>query len=153
MRKFAKMAGFDLAKSKPVTARSAPEIATLTAGGQIKLGVLIMSAGIPAVHAGIVRPLALTAPKRASMLPDVPTTEEVGYPLVVSSFSGISGPPKLPDAVVTKWDSALKTMVADPGVIAQLTKIGSVPFYMNSQDFREHVRLEAKEVDELWGVT
>lgn len=153
MRKLCKIAGVDIGKTKPITARSSPEIATLTAGSQIKLGLLIMSSGIPAVQGGLVRPIALTAPSRSPALPDVMTTEEAGFPLVVSSFSGISGPPKLPAYVVTKWETAIGEMTKDPEIIAQLAKIGSVPLYMNSKDFREHVERETKEVNELWGVT
>jgi tripartite-type tricarboxylate transporter receptor subunit TctC len=150
MRKFAKLAGVDINKTKPIIARSSPEIATLTAGGQVKLGISIMSASIPSIQAGLVRPLATTAGERSPSLPDVTTATELGFPIVVSSFSGISGPPKLPAAIVDKWNVALQEMVKDPDVVVQLNRIGSVPLYKNSSDFREYVRREAAEIDELW---
>jgi tripartite-type tricarboxylate transporter receptor subunit TctC len=150
MRKFARLAGVDITKTKPIIARSSPEIATLTAGGQVKLGISIMSASIPTIQAGLVRPLATTAGERSPSLPDVATATELGYPIVVSSFSGISGPPKLPAAVVDKWNVALQEMVKDPDVIVQLNRIGSVPSYKNSAEFKEYVRKEAAEIDELW---
>jgi len=150
MRKFAKLAGVDITKTKPITARSSPEIATLAAGGQVKLGISIMSASIPTIQAGLVRPIATTAGERSPSLPDVPTATELGYPIVVSSFSGISGPPKLPAPIVEKWNVALQEMVKDPAIIIQLARIGSVPSYKNDVEFREYVRREAAEIDELW---
>lgn len=150
-RKFAKALGVDIAKTKPITARSTPEITTLTAGGQVKLGVLVIATAVPAIQGGLIKPLALAAAERSSAVPDVPTTGELGFPtLTTLSFTGISGPPKLPAPIVEKWNVALREMLKDSDIVAQLNKIGSIPFYMNSEEFRKYVVDEAALVESLF---
>ncbi|MBI4189336.1 MAG: hypothetical protein HY525_02215 [Betaproteobacteria bacterium] len=151
-RKFAQAIGVDISKTKPVIVRSAPEIATLTAGGQVKVGLLVSATALPIIQGGLVRPLALALPKRSPSLPDVPTAAEHGYPTISTlSFLGISGPPKLPSHIVDKWNVALQEMLKDPEIISQLNKIGSIPFYMNSRDFRQYIMDEAELVEKLYG--
>ncbi len=150
-RKFAQAIGVDLSKTKPVTVRSAPEIATLTAGGQVKVGILVSATALPLIQGGVVRPLALALAERSSSLPDVPSAAEQGYPTISTlSFIGLSGPPKLPSYIVDKWNVALQEMLKDPEIISQLNKIGSIPFYMNSRDFRKYVMDEAALVEKFY---
>ena len=150
MRKFARLSGFDIAKTKPVTVRSQTEIATMAAGNQVKVGVVVIAAAQSAIQGGLIRPLALSASARAPNLPNVPTTAELGYPIDLPVWTGISGPPKLPAAVVAKWNGALQEMLKEPDVVAQLAKIGSVPRYLNAVEFRDYVLREAAEVEELY---
>ncbi|MBI4189342.1 MAG: hypothetical protein HY525_02245 [Betaproteobacteria bacterium] len=151
-RKFAKAIGVDISKTKPVTARGTPEIATLTAGGQVKVGVLIIATALAPIQAGLIRPLALAAAERSPSLPDVPTGAEQGYPTISTlSFTGISGPPKLPSYIVDKWNVALQEMLKDREIISQLNKIGSIPFYMNAREFRQYIMDEAALVEKLYG--
>jgi tripartite-type tricarboxylate transporter receptor subunit TctC len=150
MRKFARLAGFDITKTKPVTVRSQTEITTMAAGNQIKVGVVVIAAAQAAIQGNLIRPLALSASARSPNLPNVPTTAELGFPIDLPVWTGISGPPKLPAAIVAKWNAALQEMVKDPSVVAQLAKIGSVPRYLNAADFRQYVVREAGEVEELY---
>lgn len=151
-RKFARAVGVEISKTKPVIARSTSEITTLTAGGQVKLGVLIIATALPAIQGGLIKALALAANERSQSLPEIATTAELGYPsLATLSFVGISGPPKLPAPIVDKWNGAVREMLKDPEVIAQLNKIGSVPFYMDAAAFRKYVMDEAALVESLFG--
>src|SRR3974390_2419587 len=52
-------------------------------GGPLDLMVSATPALLPLVNSGSVRPLALFAPQRLPLLPDVPTTAELGYPQIV----------------------------------------------------------------------
>jgi tripartite-type tricarboxylate transporter receptor subunit TctC len=150
-RKFAKAVGVDIGKTKPVTARGTPEITTLTAGGQVKLGVLVIATALPAIQGGLIKPLALAADDRSTSLPDIPTAGELGYPTIATlSFTGLSGPPKLPDAIVQKWATEIDAMLKDPAFVAQLNKIGSIPFYMGPAEFHDYIAKESDLVQSLY---
>jgi tripartite-type tricarboxylate transporter receptor subunit TctC len=151
-RKFAKAVGVDITKTRPITVRSAPEISTLTAGGQVKLGVLVIAAALPAIQGGLVRPLAQVTVERSPSLPDVPTAGEQGFPNIATpTFIGLTGPPKLPQPIVDKWNVALQEMLKDPEMVSQLNRIGSTPFYLNSRDFKQYVSDEAALVEKMYG--
>jgi tripartite-type tricarboxylate transporter receptor subunit TctC len=53
---------------------------------------------------------------------------------------------------VNIWNKALEEVVKDPDAISKMNNIGAIPFYHNSQETREMVQKEIKEVTELWGL-
>ncbi|SCK51404.1 Tripartite-type tricarboxylate transporter, receptor component TctC [Variovorax sp. HW608] len=64
---------------------------------------------------GKVRMLAVAAPKRSPMLPDVPTMAEQGVKGVdMASWLGFYGPPRMPEAVVARLNAALAEVLAMP---------------------------------------
>lgn len=151
MRQFTKAIGVDILKTKAIVTSGSGATAVLVAGSNIKMGITTVSACIPLIQAGMIRPLAVTSDERWPTLPNVPTAVELGYPTVrVLSWTGITGPPKLPSYIVDKWSVAIRDMVKDPEIISQLTNTGSIPYYKNAQAFREEVTKEIREVEELW---
>ena len=64
---------------------------------------------------GKVRMLAVAAPKRSPMLPDVPTMTEQGVSGVdMPSWLGFYGPARMPEPVVAKLNAALAQVLAMP---------------------------------------
>ena len=152
-RQFLKAIGVDVVKTKPIMSQGGAQAVILAAGGNAKMGLATVSASLPAIKGGTVRPLVVTSKQRWSDLPDVPTTLELGYPTVNHHYwIGVSGPPKLPSHIAEAWDKALQEMLKDPDIISKMKNIGSIPFYHNSQDMREFVMKETEEVRELWGL-
>jgi tripartite-type tricarboxylate transporter receptor subunit TctC len=140
-------------KTKPVMSKGGTEPITLTAGDNVKLGSSTVATALPAISGGMVRPIVVTSATRMSQLPNVPTTKELGFPTVTSSnWHSISGPPNLPLSIVNIWNKALEEVVKDPDAISKMNNIGAIPFYHNSQETREMVQKEIKEVTELWGL-
>jgi tripartite-type tricarboxylate transporter receptor subunit TctC len=86
---------------------AAPAVTELLAGR-----IQILCADVPAllgqVRSGALPALALTAPQRLAILPDVPTAEEAGVPGFVSeTWYGVLGPAGLPaDRVATLYAAA-----------------------------------------------
>jgi tripartite-type tricarboxylate transporter receptor subunit TctC len=152
-RQFLKAIGVDVAKTKPIMCQGGSQAVVLTAGGNAKMGLGTVSACLPGIKGGTVRPLVVTSKQRWSDLPDVPTTLELGYPTVNHHYwMGISGPPKLPSHIAEAWDKALQEMLKDPDIISKLKNVGSVPFYHNAQEMKEFVSKETDEVAILWGI-
>jgi tripartite-type tricarboxylate transporter receptor subunit TctC len=76
-------------------------------GGQVHLMFGAMPALLPHIKTGRVRALAVTAAKRSSLLPELPTIAETiaGYEAPV--WYGLLGPKGLPGPVVTLWSAEI----------------------------------------------
>ena len=72
---------------------------------------------LPLVKAGKVKALALYSTERSPLLPDVPTTAELGLPdVVMENWYGVFLPASTPAAVRDKLEKALFEVVAQPAV-------------------------------------
>jgi tripartite-type tricarboxylate transporter receptor subunit TctC len=80
--------------------------------GQCEMTFIGAPASLPHVRSGRLRLLAVTTAKRMSMLPDVPTVAESGYPDfdVVASYS-VLAPAGTPAAIVTRLSTELAKIV------------------------------------------
>lgn len=137
---------FDL-KLQHVPYRSgAPALADLLAG-QVKIMVDNITTVIPPYAAKRIRALALAAPARVSVMPDVPTLNETFgvSDLDFTSWQGLLGPKGMPDAVVLRLASAFAAALALPDVRERMMRVGSTPVSSTPAEFtaflaREHVR-------------
>jgi tripartite-type tricarboxylate transporter receptor subunit TctC len=99
--------------------------ATDLAAGQIQF--LLSSAIIvrPLAQAGKVRLLAVTRRERVSLMPDVPTIYEAGYPeLSVETTAGLYGPKSMPAELRERLAKDVTEVVADPAITEKLTATG-----------------------------
>lgn len=151
VRQFFKSIGVDVAKTKPVVSGGSVPATVLAANGSVKLALAAVGPSLAQVSSGIIRPLAIAADKRWASLPNVPTTAEAGYPTMkVVSWIGVTGPPKLPEHVLAKWNDAVKEMVKDPAILEEIRKFASVADYRDPKAFKEEVANEIKEIEALW---
>ena len=96
-------------------------------GGQIPVGIDVITAFVPLVKSGQVKALAVTSARRSPLLPDVPTTAEAGYPkLRIDNYFGVSGPAGLPKEVTDKLYAALAEVLTMPNVLKKLEENGIV---------------------------
>ena len=95
-------------------------------GGQVNTMCETVPASMQLIKAGKLRALAVTTPKRISMLPDVPTTAEEGIPgYEVQSMFGVLVPAGTPKAIVDRLNSELQKILATPEAQAQLLDQGA----------------------------
>jgi tripartite-type tricarboxylate transporter receptor subunit TctC len=80
------------------------------------------------IRSGEFRALAVTSKTRWRDFPDVPTVEEQGIPgFEVISWSGLAGPAKLPEPIVSKLNAELRRAIAVPEVKSKLEGMGGDP--------------------------
>lgn len=92
-------------------------------GNRVNFAVPSPIVALPHIKSGKLIPLAIAQPNRSPLLPDVPTTVELGYPrLTIQAWSGILMPAGVPPAIVKRANAALHKATADPDVAAQLQK-------------------------------
>jgi tripartite-type tricarboxylate transporter receptor subunit TctC len=114
--------------------------------GQIPVGIDVITAFVPMVKAGQIRPLAVTTKARSPLLPDVPSVVELGYPqLVAENYFGVSGPAGLPAEVTDKLGKAIAGILADPAIGRKFEELGITIVKLGPADFSAFV---AKQVND-----
>src|SRR5262245_41905853 len=94
---FLKTAGLAMSK---VPYRNLVEAANDLATGRIDINVTAFAIVRPQIDAGKVKLLAVTNSARSSVLPEVPTVAEAGYPeLTLDGLVGFFGPPTMPERI------------------------------------------------------
>jgi tripartite-type tricarboxylate transporter receptor subunit TctC len=90
-------------------------------GGQLASGVTGEPEGVTMSRGGKVRILAISGGKRSSLLPEVPTFEELGFTGVnVNSFNAFFAPKALPKPLAERFNAALRKVLAEPEVQAKV---------------------------------
>ena len=96
--------------------------------------------------AGKVAALGTSAPKRSTLMPDLPTLEEQGYQNASYNFwVGALVPAKTPRAIVDKLHDDITALVESPEVTDRIHKLGCVPLPMSVKQFEGMVAAELKE--------
>jgi tripartite-type tricarboxylate transporter receptor subunit TctC len=85
--------------------------------------------------------LAVSSPNRVSILPNVPTVVEAGYPDAVFRFwNGISAPAKTPRDVVNKLHDVTQEALKSPVLQERLSKLGVEAKLMSVEEFGQFFR-------------
>jgi tripartite-type tricarboxylate transporter receptor subunit TctC len=104
-----------------------------------------VSAALPFIRNGQIRPIAVTAAKRVGSLPDVPALAEfpplASYELV--NWFGLFAPAKTPDPILKKLHAALTDALKDPEFVKKLEIQGAEPALMSPQDFTKFIAAES----------
>ena len=104
------------------------------------------------IRAGKLRPLAYTAAKRWSVLPEVPTMAEAGVQNFVmdGGWYGMFAPAKTPVNIVAQLAQEVKTALVAPEVQRNISALGLNPFVSSPSEFKvffaEQVRFYAELV-------
>jgi tripartite-type tricarboxylate transporter receptor subunit TctC len=94
--------------------------------------VPIMFADLPLVlahiKAGKLRPLAIGDAARSPALPDLPTVAEAGVPgYEANAWYGLFAPAHTPAAIVSKLQTEVAAIVAEPDVQKRMIELGATP--------------------------
>lgn len=112
-------------------------------GGQIAIMFDNLPTSLPLIQDGKLRALAVSSPKRLTVLPDVPTFAELGLnDLDWMAFFGLIAPAKTPKAVIDKLNAALKDALANPQVRDTLAKQQAQPEPGAPGDFAALIRTQ-----------
>lgn len=141
-------AGF---KAQHVPYRGAAEAVTEIVAGRIDFSPQLPTTTLPLVREGKLVALAVSAHKRASVFPDVPTTIEAGLKAdsVYPFYSGFFLPAKTPRAIVEKLHAETAKALQAPAVKERFTALGVEPMPMNLAEFDKFFREDVAAALEL----
>jgi tripartite-type tricarboxylate transporter receptor subunit TctC len=99
---------------------SAPAVQAVLAG-EVQMVIVDNPTLLPHVKSGRIRPLAVAAPKRLALLPDVPTFSEAGLPAYdMSGWVGLFAPGGTPTPIVSKLQLEVARILNLPEVREKL---------------------------------
>jgi tripartite-type tricarboxylate transporter receptor subunit TctC len=105
-------AGIDIV---PVSYRGTAPALNDVIAGQVDMTFGTLPAVMGAIGGDLVRPLAITAPKRAEALPAVPTVAESGYDdFDVSEWFGVVAPAATPASVIARLNAEVNAVLGEP---------------------------------------
>lgn len=117
-------------------------------GGRLDMYVGVPSTVAPHVNTGKARALATTGAKRTSMMPDVPTVAESGYPgFEATNWYAFVAPGKTPNEILDYWNRELTKVLKDPQVVAELAKDGLDPAPGSRDELAQYIERESVK----WG--
>ena len=124
-----------------------PSIAAVL-GNQVSFGCQAIPPVTAHIQAGRVRALAVTATKRTSIVPDVPTMAELGFKgHEAETISAFLVPAGTPAAIVKRLHSEAVRIMALPDVNKRITELGADVVANSPQQFTTYIRSEVAR----WG--
>jgi len=119
-------------------------------GGQINLIYTTTVSSEPQIKANRVRGIAVAAPKRVAMLPNVPTLVEYGIKDAEAGiWYGLQGPRGMPRAVVDKLNREVNNALGMADVKARLDQLGFEAAGGPPEAFDRVVKSEVAKIDKL----
>jgi tripartite-type tricarboxylate transporter receptor subunit TctC len=104
--------------------------------GRIDFYFIPLAAAASALSTGKLVELAVSTPKRAPLLPSVPTVAEAGYPNAESSFwVGLSAPASTPREIVNRLHAVVQEALQISAVKDNLARVGIEPQLMSVEHF------------------
>jgi tripartite-type tricarboxylate transporter receptor subunit TctC len=122
--------------------KGASEAATDVVAGRADFTIQPITTTISLIGGGELVALAVSAGKRATMMPQVPTTVEAGLPTdsVYLFWSGLFLPANTPHDIVEMLYRETSAALQTPNVQAQLAKLGVEPMRMTLEQFAKFFR-------------
>ena len=132
-------AGFD---AQHIPFKGAAEAVSEVVAGRIDFSVQLFATTISLLRDNQLVALAVSADKRTSIMPQVPTTIEAGLPAnsVYPFYSALFVPANTPGDIVARLERETAAALRTPTVHAQLAQLGVEPMAMNREQFTKFFR-------------
>jgi len=132
-------------QAQHVAFKGAPEALTEIVADRIDFYFCPVLPALSLIREGKLSALAVSSSRRASALPDVPTTVESGFANSEYEFwIGAFAPGQTPKAITNRLYSEISKALADAAVAERLAKLGADPMKMTSAEFEG---LIAREIE------
>ena len=114
--------------------------------GNIELSFPTIVSSQAHIRAGRLRALAVTGPKRAPAMPDVPTMSEAGVQgVVVTNWYGILAPAGTPRPIIDRLNKEIVNALRQPEMMKRLVADGSEAVGSSPEELRSHIAQEREK--------
>jgi tripartite-type tricarboxylate transporter receptor subunit TctC len=129
------------------TAGGGPAIMAIL-GNNAQVTTQSVSATLPHIKSGKLRPLAIFSATRSKLLPDVPTLKELGYDVEYYLWVGIFAPKGTEPAIVTTLRAVIGKAVHADQFKAALVNAGQELAYLDGPEFQTFWDIDGRRTDE-----
>ena len=125
---------------------SAPALIDLVAG-RVDFMFDALPSALPFVKDKRLRVLAIDAPKRSALLPEVPTMIELGFVgYEASPWFGLVAPAGTPKAVIDELYKELTAVLKNPGVSSRVNDMGMTMMSSSAKEFAELMKSDTNRL-------
>jgi tripartite-type tricarboxylate transporter receptor subunit TctC len=147
LERFRAAAGFEV---QNIHTKGAGEALTEVVAGRADCYFALVFQAQKMKDAGKVDAHLVSGPKRTSLMPDLPTTEEAGYPNSAYNFwLGTLVAAKTPRPIVERLHKEINALVQSPEISDRIKKLGADPLSLSISEFQAMIDRELKENAEL----
>jgi tripartite-type tricarboxylate transporter receptor subunit TctC len=140
MELYKSVAGVDI---RHIPYKGAAPIAADLMSGQVHMTFFTVSAALPYVSSGRVRPVAIASPRRSPLAPDVPTFGESGLPgFEATTWFGVMAPRGTKQSVVGRLHQVFTGVLKAPDVRERILKQGFEIVGSTPDEFAGYVKSE-----------
>src|SRR5262245_8304646 len=114
------------------------------ANGNVAMLFDSLASALPNIKNGNARPVALNAPKRSALLPEVPTLAEAGMPeFDVYTWFGMFAPAGTPPDIVARLQREVVAGLKSADVLERFAGVGAEPVGSTAGEFVERIKGDA----------
>lgn len=130
--------------------KGAAQAVTDLMGGQVDSSFATLGSVLPQVQSGKLTALAVAAPQRSALLPQVPTFEEAGVKgYRADAWYGLLAPAGTPSDIVAKLEKTAQAFVQAPGTLEKLRGLGMDAHSVCGQAFGAQLQREVQGYTKL----
>jgi tripartite-type tricarboxylate transporter receptor subunit TctC len=123
--------------------QGAAPVVTAALSNQVTMGCSALPPVTPHIAAQALRPIAVTSAKRSSVLPNVPTLAESGFPDVVAdNMQAVLAPAGTPRPIIDKLYQTINAILKEPATVARLAPQGLDLYGTTPEEFTAIIRKE-----------
>ena len=127
----------------PVPFKTSGAVITTIAGGQLNAGWVDSNFALIGIKGGRVRAIVVSSKERATVLPNVPTVAESGYPgFDAMGWFGFFAPAGTRADVIQRLNAEVRSVLAMPEVRERIVATGNEPWWSTPEEFGVFVRAE-----------
>jgi tripartite-type tricarboxylate transporter receptor subunit TctC len=98
---------------------------------------------LPLIRNGELRALAVMEPERLSLIPDVPTLIESGFPgVATAAWNAMFAPAGTPPPILARLNREANAILAEPAVRARFLELGATPVGGTPEEMERFLRAE-----------
>jgi tripartite-type tricarboxylate transporter receptor subunit TctC len=125
----------------PVPYKGSPEGLRDVAEGRVDFYFCPLLPALALIRAGKLEPLAVSSSSRSSLLPNVMTVAELGFPEATYNFwIGMFAPGGTPDAILDRLHAEAAAALELPALRARFANMGQESLPMTRKEFTDYVR-------------
>jgi tripartite-type tricarboxylate transporter receptor subunit TctC len=132
-------------KMQHVPYRGAAPAITDMLGGQVQVIFDNMPSIIQHIRSGALRALAVTTTERSPLLPETPTVAETVPGYEASALFGMGAPKNTPKEIVTRLNSEINAILAEPEMKKRLVDLGGEPLIQTPEKFGADIVAETEK--------